>query len=87
MSSESPEHILIVDAPSRSWSHQHKGLTLNNRAADSHQPTRRREQQMKQFKSVGLEERLPPKAAHREGPHDFAQHLLIMAAEWLWRGD
>jgi len=29
---------------------QHKGL--NNRAGNSHQPTRRRERQMKQFKSV-----------------------------------
>jgi putative transposase len=30
---------------------QHKGL--NNRAENSHQPTRRREWQMKQFKSAG----------------------------------
>jgi DDE domain len=30
---------------------QHKGL--NNRAENSHQPTRRRERQMKQFKSAG----------------------------------
>ena len=30
---------------------RHKGL--NNRAENSHQPTRRRERQMKRFKSVG----------------------------------
>jgi len=35
--------------------HQHKGL--NNRAENSHQPTRRRERQMKQFKSAGQAQR------------------------------
>ena len=34
---------------------QHKGL--NNRAENSHQPTRRRERQMKRFKSVGQAQR------------------------------
>ena len=34
---------------------QHKGL--NNRAENSHQPTRRRERQMKRFKSVGQVQR------------------------------
>jgi putative transposase len=34
---------------------QHKGL--NNRAENSHQPTRRRERQMKQFKSAGQTQR------------------------------
>src|SRR5436309_11297175 len=34
---------------------QHKGL--NNRAENSHQPTRRRERQMKQFKSAGQAQR------------------------------
>ena len=34
---------------------QHKGL--NNRAKNSHQPTRRRERQMKQFKSAGQAQR------------------------------
>ena len=33
----------------------HKGL--NNRAEDSHQPTRRRERQMKRFKSAGQAQR------------------------------
>jgi len=33
--------------------------------------------------------RIPPHrgTATREGAHDFAQHLLIEAAERLWRGD
>jgi putative transposase len=35
---------------------QHKGL--NNKAENSHQPTCRREQQMKQFKSAGQAQRL-----------------------------
>jgi hypothetical protein len=35
---------------------QHKGL--NNRAENSHQPTRRRERQMKRFKSAGHAQRL-----------------------------
>jgi putative transposase len=34
---------------------RHKGL--NNRAENSHQPTRRRERQMKQFKSAGQAQR------------------------------
>jgi putative transposase len=34
---------------------RHKGL--NNRAEDSHQPTRRRERQMKRFKSAGQAQR------------------------------
>ena len=34
---------------------QHKGL--NNRAENSHQPTRRRERQMKRFKSAGQAQR------------------------------
>jgi putative transposase len=36
---------------------QHKGL--NNRAENSHQPTRRRERQMKQFKSAGQAQAVP----------------------------
>ncbi len=36
---------------------QHKGS--NNRAENSHQPTRRRERQMKQFKSAGQAQRYP----------------------------
>ena len=37
--------------------HQHKGL--NDRAVNSHQTTRRRERQMKRFKSVGHAQRFP----------------------------
>jgi putative transposase len=37
---------------------QHKGL--NNRAENSHQPTRRRERQMKRFKSAGQAQRSSP---------------------------
>ncbi len=37
---------------------RHKGL--NNRAETSHQPTRRRERQMKRFKSTGQAQRLRP---------------------------
>ena len=41
---------------------QHKGL--NSRAENSHQPTRRRERQMKRFKSAGQAKRFLP--AHDE---------------------
>ena len=37
---------------------KHKGL--NNRAENSHQPTRRRERQMKRFKSAGQAQRSSP---------------------------
>jgi len=47
---------------------QHKGL--NNRAENSHHPTRRRERQMKRFKSAGAS-RPMPKAAKR-GHHGQA---------------
>jgi putative transposase len=43
---------------------QHKGL--NNRAENSHQPTPRRERQMKQFKSVGQAQRFL--SAHDQTP-------------------
>ena len=41
---------------------RHKGL--NNRAENSHQPTRRRERQMKRFKSAGQAQRFP--SAHNQ---------------------
>jgi transposase-like protein len=57
---------------------QHKGL--NNRAENSHQPTRRRERQMKQFKSAGQAQRFL--SAHdlcfsiEGGPHPNAYQRL-----------
>ncbi len=42
-------------APQRLQYRKHKGL--NNRAETSHQPTRRRERQMKRFKSTGQAQR------------------------------
>ena len=47
---------------------QHKGLN-NNRAKNSHQPTRRRERQMKRFKSAGQAQRFL-------SAHDGVNNLL-----------
>jgi putative transposase len=46
---------------------QHKGL--NNRAENSHPPTRRRERMMKRFTSAGQAQRFP-------SVHDQVAHLL-----------
>jgi putative transposase len=54
-----PPRVMITDAKREVMPgiehRQHKGL--NNRAENSHQPTRRRERQMKQFKSAGQAQR------------------------------
>ena len=50
---------------------QHKGL--NNRAENSHQPTRRRERQMKQFNSAGQAQRFL-------SAHDQINNLFNLAA-------
>jgi putative transposase len=49
---------------------QHKGL--NNRAENSHQPTRRRERQMKRFKSARHVQRFL-------SPHDQINNLFLLA--------
>jgi putative transposase len=48
---------------------QHKGL--NNRAENSHQPTRRRERQMKRFKSARQAQRFLP-------AHDLVNNLFLL---------
>src|SRR5215213_9740186 len=54
---------------------RHKGL--NNRAENSHQPTRRRERQMKRFKSAG-------QAQHFLSAHDQIGNLFHLRREsWL----
>src|ERR671939_1656693 len=53
---------------------QHKGL--NNRAENSHQPTRRRERQMKQFKSVGQAQRFL-------SAHDGINNLFYLRRDHL----
>ena len=50
---------------------QHKAL--NNRAENSHQPTRRRERQMKQFKSAG--QAVPPEREPEIQPDGVADNL------------
>ena len=61
-----PPRVMITDKLASHWAakkeimpgvehRQHKGL--NNRAENSHQPTRRRERQMKRFKSAGQAQR------------------------------
>jgi putative transposase len=53
---------------------QHKGL--NNRAEKSHQPTRRRERQMKQFKSAGQAQRFL-------SAHDQINNLFYLRRDHL----
>jgi putative transposase len=53
---------------------QHKGL--NNRAENSHQPTRRRERQMKRFKSAGQAQRFL-------SAHDGINNLFHLRREHL----
>jgi putative transposase len=66
---------------------QHKGL--NNRAENSHQPTRRRERQMKRFKSTGQAQRFlsahdqikqplppPPRSCHCRRAQSFQEPKL-----------
>ena len=48
---------------------KHKGL--NNRAENSHQPTRRRERQMKRFKSAGQAQRFL-------AAHDGTDNLFLL---------
>jgi hypothetical protein len=53
---------------------QHKGL--NNRTENSHQPTRRRERQMKQFKSAGQAQRFL-------SAHDQINNLFYLRRDHL----
>ena len=53
---------------------RHKGL--NNRAGNSHQPTRRRERQMKRFKSPGQAQRFL-------SAHDQADNLFHLCRDHL----
>ena len=53
---------------------QHKGL--NNRAENSHQPTRRRDRQMKRFKSAGQAQRFL-------SAHDGVNNLLHLRRDYL----
>jgi hypothetical protein len=74
---------------------QHKGL--NNRAENSHQPTRRRERQMKQFKSAGQAQRflsrsdqqpLPPspRSRHCRRAQSFQEPNIPGLGRNLWHG-
>ena len=53
---------------------RHKGL--NNRAENSHQPTRRRERQMKRFKSAGQAQRC-------RSAHDQINNLFPLCSEYV----
>jgi len=57
---------------------QHKGL--NNRAENSHQPTRRRERQMKQFKSAS-------QAARFISAHDQINNLFHLRRDQVTRAE
>ena len=53
---------------------RHRGL--NNRAENSHQPTRRRERQMKRFKSTGQAQRFL-------AAHDQINNLFPLCREYV----
>jgi putative transposase len=57
---------------------QHKGL--NNRAENSHQPTRRRERQMKRFKSPGQAQRFL-------SAHDQINNLFNLRRDHITAGE
>ena len=69
---------------------QHKGL--NNRAENSHQPTRQQEKQMRKFKSPKQAQRFLPVhgqirnlfGAHRYkmGTNDQRKHLISSWSQW-----
>jgi len=56
---------------------QHKGL--NNRAENSHQPTRRRERQMKRFKSPRQALDFPPRSGGLRSERHAAMPMLTLA--------
>jgi len=57
---------------------QHKGL--NNRAENSHQPTRQKERQMKKFKSPGKEQRFLSAHGPINNLFRLRRHLLKATA-------
>jgi putative transposase len=66
---------------------------LNNRAENSHRPTRRRERQMQRFKSPGQAQRFLSSHAMTYGHFRPRRHLMTAAryrrtraeAFWIWR--
>jgi putative transposase len=64
---------------------QHKGL--NNRAENSHQPTHRRERQMKQFKSAGPAPRFLSAHAEHDLPLSNTLDGTILAHSYPEPGD
>ena len=56
---------------------RHKGL--NNRAENSHQPTRRRERQMKRYKSPGQAQRFLPAHDGINNLFHLRRHRLLAA--------
>jgi putative transposase len=75
---------------SRAEHRQHKGL--NNRAENSHQPTRQRERTMRRFKSVGQAQRFLERfgpiwehfcpGRHRRSGNDHRTSLAMRFAHW-----
>jgi putative transposase len=57
--------------------HRHKGL--NNHAENGHQPTRRRERQMKRFKSAGQAQR--PLSVHDQVEKLFRRPAYVSAVD------
>jgi transposase-like protein len=74
-------------------SHHERGRSKNNRAENSHQPTRRRERKMQRFKSVGSAQKFLASHAAAHNTFNFQRHLtsarthrtIRAAATSVWR--
>jgi putative transposase len=66
------------------WSARHEqGLRMNNRAGNSHQPTRRRERKMQRFKSPGSAQRFLSVHSAVQNTFNVQRHLTsLLTPEW-----
>ncbi len=64
-----------------------RGLRLNNRAENSHQPVRRREREMQRFKSPGAAQRFLSVHAGVHNTFNVQRHLVSRNALRVLRGE
>ncbi len=64
-----------------------QGLRANNRAENSHQPTRRRERKMQRFKSPGSAQRFLSMHAAVQNTFNVQRHLISRPTLRLFRAD